>query len=69
MASRRLRTRPDKRSVDFTLPAPDIERAFEKLTAERKRDEHGDEGEPITLKTGETLDPRRPWPMPAAMKG
>lgn len=63
MASRRARSRPDKRAVDFDGPAPDIERAFEKLTAERKR-EDGDD--PITLKTGETLDLRGPWVIPGS---
>lgn len=65
MASRRSRNRPNKRAVDFDLPAPDIERAFEKLTAERRvREPAGDEGDTIITRDGTTVDLRAPWPMP-----
>lgn len=65
MASRRSRNRPDRRAVNFDGPAPDIEAAFAKLTAERKqREEGGDEGDTITTKDGSTVDLRAPWPMP-----
>lgn len=63
--SRRARNRQDRRAVNFDGPAPDIEAAFAKLTAERvQRDEGGDEGETITTKDGSVLDLRKPWPMP-----
>ena len=65
--SRRLRTRLDRRSIDFDGPAPDIEAAFAKLTAERKqREEGGDEGDTITTKDGSTVDLRAPWRVPGA---
>ena len=63
--SRRARIRLDRRAIDFDGPAPDIEAAFAKLTAERsQRDEGGDEGEAIATKDGSTVDLRAPWPMP-----
>lgn len=62
MASRRSRNRPDKRAVDFDGPAPDIEAAFAKLTAERKPRE--DDDSPITLEDGSVVDLAKPWAMP-----
>ncbi len=61
MASRRARTRPDKRAITYhDGEAPDIERAFQKLTAERKPVE-----EPtLTLRDGSVVDLREPWKVP-----
>lgn len=61
--SRRARSRLDKREVRFDVDAPDIERAFARLTAER-RDTCGDEGTSLTLKDGSTVDLAAPWPLP-----
>lgn len=63
--SRRARNRPDRRAVNFDSPAPDIEAAFAKLTAERKPlEEVGDEGDTITTNDGRTVDLRAPWQLP-----
>lgn len=63
--SRRARNRLDRRAIDFDGPAPDIEAAFAKLTAERKqREDGGDEGDTITTKDGSTVDLRAPWALP-----
>lgn len=61
MASRRSRTRPDKRAITYhDGDAPDIERAFQKLTAERKPVE-----EPtLTLRDGSMVDLKAPWKGP-----
>lgn len=63
--SRRARNRTDRRAVNFDGPAPDIEAAFAKLTAERQPlEQGGDEGDTITTQDGATVDLRAPWPMP-----
>lgn len=63
--SRRARNRTNRRVVNFDGPAPDIEAAFAKLTAERQpREDVGDEGDTITTKDGTTVDLCNPWPMP-----
>ena len=66
MASRRIRTRPDKRTVDFDGPAPDLERAFQVLTTERRP--RNDEDSLITLKDGSTVDLAKPWKLPANVR-
>lgn len=69
MASRRSRSRPDKRAITYHAgDAPDIEAAFARLTAERK-ERREPEPEVITLKTGHRIDTRADWNFPTNSEG
>lgn len=66
MASRRARTRPDKRQLGYhDGGSPELERALATIAGLPVKPRTEGEDEPITLKTGETIDLRRPWVMPS----
>lgn len=65
MASRRARTRPDKRQLGYhDGGSPELERALATIAGLPNRPRPESEEDPITLKTGETIDLHRPWKMP-----
>ena len=65
MASRRARSRPDKRqNLYHDGGSPELERALATIAGLPIRPRPESEDDPITLKTGEKLDLRKPWPMP-----
>lgn len=65
MASRRSRTRPDKRQLAYhDGGSPELERALANIAGLPVKPRTEGEDEPITLKDGSTVDLRKPWPMP-----
>lgn len=65
--SRRARNRIDKRSPLYhDGGSPELERALNTLANYPVKPRTEGEDEPITLKTGETVDLRKPWQLPGA---